>query len=86
MTIKYAKLKKEGTENHTCRTTDPKYVTFEDSLGNSFILNNDWVNDWEYFSQGDVLTSLQGLVSYRLSGQVTFTINPRLESDFTFQE
>ncbi len=64
----------------------PKYVTFEDSLGNSFILNNDWVNDWEYFFEGDVLTSLQGLVNYRLSGQVTFTINPRLESDFTFQE
>ncbi len=64
----------------------PKYVTFEDNLGNSFILNNDWVNDWEYFFEGDVLTSLQGLVNYRLSGTVTFTINPRMESDFTFQE
>jgi hypothetical protein len=63
----------------------PKYVTFEDNAGNSFILNNDWVNDWEYFYEGDILTSLQGLVNYRLSGTITFTINPRFESDFTFQ-
>lgn len=63
----------------------PKYVTFTDNLGNTFMLNNDWVNDWVYFYDDDVLTSLKGLISYRISSGVTFTINPRTEDDFTFQ-
>jgi len=68
-----------------------KYVTFTDNLGNSFLLNNDWVTDNPYFygpldpEGADVLTSLKGLVSYRFVNEAPiFTLNPRAESDFEF--
>jgi len=64
----------------------PKYVTFADSLGNSFSLNNDFVENNEYFILGDVLTELKGIITFRyFGGETTYHINPRTYNDFIFK-
>ncbi|MBN2693269.1 hypothetical protein JXR93_01280 [bacterium] len=68
----------------TVTRIDGYYSTLKDSLNNSFLVNTDWIG--YYLTVGDVFSEIKGVISYRYSGGVIFTINPRNLDEIIFAE